>query len=95
MDGARAGVFQIRGLPEGTEFVTAASCENGEKAIAGYEEVKPDVASIGVVPEMRVRKVSEGRWIAGAKLPPADSPRMDPAAGVNGLACIKSGLTVK
>ena len=41
--------LQIRKLLEGTEFEVAAHCENGEEAIARYEEVRPDVVTMDII----------------------------------------------
>ncbi len=49
VDDSRIMDLQIRKLLEGTEFEVAAYCENGEEAIARYEEVQPDVVTMDII----------------------------------------------
>ena len=49
VDDSRIMELQIRKLLEGSEFEVAAYCENGEDAIARYDEVKPDVVTMDII----------------------------------------------
>ena len=49
VDDSRMMALQIEKLLEGTEFEVAAYCENGEEAIARYDEVKPDVVTMDII----------------------------------------------
>ena len=49
VDDSRIIELQIRKLLEGSEFEVAAYCENGEEAIARYDEVKPDVVTMDII----------------------------------------------
>lgn len=49
VDDSKVVALQIRKLLEGTEFELAAYCENGEEAIARYEEVQPDVVTMDII----------------------------------------------
>ena len=49
VDDSRMMDLQIRKLLENTEFEVAAYCENGEEAIARYEEVQPDVVTMDII----------------------------------------------
>ena len=49
VDDSKVMAFQISKLLEGTEFEMAAYCENGEEAIARYEEVRPDVVTMDII----------------------------------------------
>ena len=49
VDDSRIMELQIRKLLEGSEFEVAAYCENGEEAIARYDEVKPDVVTMDII----------------------------------------------
>lgn len=49
VDDSRMTDLQIRKLLEGTEFEVVAYCENGEEAIARYDEVQPDVVTMDII----------------------------------------------
>lgn len=49
VDDSRIMELMICKLLENTEFEVAAYCENGEEAIARYEEVKPDVVTMDII----------------------------------------------
>ena len=49
VDDSRMMALQIEKLLENTESVVAAHCENGEEAIARYDEVKPDVVTMDII----------------------------------------------
>ena len=49
VDDYRMMELQIRKLLEGTDYEVAAYCENGEDAIARYEEVQPDVVTMDII----------------------------------------------
>lgn len=49
VDDSRIMELQIRKRLEGSEFEVAAYCENGEEAIARYDEVKPDVVTMDII----------------------------------------------
>ena len=49
VDDSKVIELQIRKLLEGTDFEVAAYCENGEEAIARYEEVRPDVVTMDII----------------------------------------------
>lgn len=49
VDDSKVMAFQICKLLEGTDFEMAAYCENGEEAIARYEEVQPDVVTMDII----------------------------------------------
>ena len=49
VDDSRMMELQIKKLLEGTEYEVAAYCENGEDAIARYDEVKPDVVTMDII----------------------------------------------
>ena len=46
VDDSRMMELQIRKLLEDTDYEVAAYCENGEEAIARYDEVRPDVVTM-------------------------------------------------
>ena len=48
-DDSRIMELQIRKLLEGTDYEVAAYCENGEDAIARYDEVQPDVVTMDII----------------------------------------------
>lgn len=49
VDDSRVMELQIKKLLENTEYEVAAYCENGEDAIARYEEVQPDVVTMDII----------------------------------------------
>lgn len=49
VDDSRIMDLQIRKLLEDTEFEVAAYCENGEEAIARYDEVQPDAVTMDII----------------------------------------------
>lgn len=49
VDDSRVTEIQIKRLLEDTEFEVAAYCENGEDAIARYDEVQPDVVTMDII----------------------------------------------
>lgn len=49
VDDSQVMMLQIKKLLEGSEFEVAAYCENGEEAIARYEEVRPDVVTMDII----------------------------------------------
>lgn len=49
VDDSRVVEMQIRKLLERSEFEVAAYCENGEEAIARYEELRPDVVTMDII----------------------------------------------
>ena len=49
VDDSRIIELQIRKLLEGTDYEVAAYCENGEDAIARYEEVRPDAVTMDII----------------------------------------------
>ena len=49
VDDSRMMALQIEKLLENTEYEVAAHCENGEEAIARYDEVKPDVVTMDII----------------------------------------------
>lgn len=49
VDDSRIMELQIKKLLEGTDYEVAAYCENGEEAIARYEEVRPDVVTMDII----------------------------------------------
>lgn len=49
VDDSRIMEMQIRRLLEGSDFEVAAYCENGEEAIARYDEVQPDVVTMDII----------------------------------------------
>lgn len=49
VDDSRIMELQIRKLLEGSDFEVAAYCENGEEAIARYDEVQPDVVTMDII----------------------------------------------
>ena len=49
VDDSRMICMQMKNMLEGTEFEVAAYCENGEEAIARYEEVRPDVVTMDII----------------------------------------------
>ena len=49
VDDSRMMEHQIIRLLEGTDYEVAAYCENGEEAIARYDEVKPDVVTMDII----------------------------------------------
>ena len=55
VDDSRIMEMQIRRLLEGSDFEVAAYCENGEEAIARYDEVQPDVVTMDIIPGAHVR----------------------------------------
>lgn len=49
VDDSRMAELQIRKLLEDSDYEVAAYCENGEEAIARYDEVKPDVVTMDII----------------------------------------------
>lgn len=49
VDDSRIMELQIRKLLEDTDYEVAAYCENGEEAIARYDEVRPDVVTMDII----------------------------------------------
>lgn len=49
VDDSRMMELQIKKLLEDTEYEVAAYCENGEEAIARYDEVNPDVVTMDII----------------------------------------------
>lgn len=49
VDDSRVTEIQIRKLLEGTDFEVVAYCENGEDAIARYDEVQPDLVTMDII----------------------------------------------
>ena len=49
VDDSRVEEMQICNLLENTEFEVDACCENGEEAIARYEELRPDVVTMDLI----------------------------------------------
>ena len=49
VDDSRMMALQIEKLLENTEYEVAAHCENGEEAIARYDEIKPDVVTMDII----------------------------------------------
>lgn len=49
VDDSRIMELQIRKLLEDSDFEVAAYCENGEEAIARYDEVQPDVVTMDII----------------------------------------------
>lgn len=49
VDDSRIMELQIRKLLEDTDYEVAAYCENGEEAIARYDEVQPDVVTMDII----------------------------------------------
>lgn len=49
VDDSRMMELQIRKFLEGSDFELAAYCDNGEDAIARYEEVQPDVVTMDII----------------------------------------------
>ena len=49
VDDSRIMELQIRKLLEGTDYAVAAYCENGEDAIARYDEVQPDLVTMDII----------------------------------------------
>ena len=49
VDDSRMMELQICKLLEGSDFEMAAYCENGEDAIARYEELQPDVVTMDII----------------------------------------------
>ncbi len=49
VDDSRVQEYQICKLLEGSDFEVAAYCENGEEAIARYEEVQPDIVTMDII----------------------------------------------
>ena len=49
VDDSRVTEIQIRKLLEDTDFEVAAYCENGEDAIARYDEVQPDLVTMDII----------------------------------------------
>lgn len=49
VDDSRMMELQIRKMLEGSDFEVAAYCENGEEAIARYEEVLPDAVTMDII----------------------------------------------
>lgn len=49
VDDSRIVEMQICKLLEGSDFELAAYCENGEEAIARYEELRPDVVTMDLI----------------------------------------------
>ena len=49
VDDSRISEIKIRKLLEDTDFEVVAYCENGEDAIARYDEVAPDVVTMDII----------------------------------------------
>lgn len=49
VDDSRVMEYQIRKLLEDSDFEVAAYCENGEDAIAQYEEIQPDIVTMDII----------------------------------------------
>ena len=49
VDDSRVLEYQICKLLEDTDYEVAAYCENGEEAIARYEEVRPDIVTMDII----------------------------------------------
>ena len=49
VDDSRVTEIQICKLLEGTDYEVAAYCQNGEEAIARYDEVRPDVVTMDII----------------------------------------------
>lgn len=49
VDDSRIMELQIKKLLEDTDYEVAAYCENGEDAIARYDEVRPDVVTMDII----------------------------------------------
>ena len=49
VDDSRVLEYQICKLLEDTDYEVAADCENGEEAIARYEEVRPDIVTMDII----------------------------------------------
>ena len=49
VDDSRVTENQIRNLLEGSDFEVVAYCENGEEAIARYDEVQPDIVTMDII----------------------------------------------
>ena len=49
VDDSRMMEHQIKRLLDDTDYEVAAYCENGEEAIARYDEVKPDVVTMDII----------------------------------------------
>lgn len=49
VDDSRIMELQIKKLLEDTDYEVAAYCENGEEAIARYDEVRPDVVTMDII----------------------------------------------
>ena len=51
VDDSRMAELQIRKLLEDSDYEVAAYCENGEEAIARYDEIRPDVVTMDIIME--------------------------------------------
>lgn len=49
VDDSRMTELQIRKFLEGSDFEMAAYCNNGEEAIARYEEIQPDAVTMDII----------------------------------------------
>lgn len=49
VDDSRIMELQIRKLLEDSDYEVAAYCENGEEAIARYDEVQPDLVTMDII----------------------------------------------
>lgn len=49
VDDSRVMELQICKLLENSKYEVAAYCENGEEAIARYEEVQPDIVTMDII----------------------------------------------
>lgn len=49
VDDSRVMEYHFRRLLADSDFEIAAYCENGEEAIASYEEVRPDVITMDII----------------------------------------------
>ena len=49
VDDSRMAELQIRKLLEDSDYEVAAYCENGEEAIARYDEIRPDVVTMDII----------------------------------------------
>ena len=49
VDDSRVLEYQICKLLEDSDYEVAAYCENGEEAIARYDEIRPDVVTMDII----------------------------------------------
>ena len=64
VDDSRVLEYQICKLLEDTDYEVAAYCENGEEAIARYEEVRPDIVTTGWRPPRLLRRPTRTRGLS-------------------------------